>query len=76
MRKFNYSFLNCAKNMPPLTHSISVPFDITKSDVAKWLVSQPDIMQKVFDMACNKGLIKFNSTNKCWQGVDYKNDYH
>ncbi len=71
MKKLNYDFLDCAKDMPPLAHSTSKPFDITKSEVAKWLVSQPEVMQKIFNMASNRAVIKFNSETQMWQGVNY-----
>lgn len=73
MKKMNYIFLESAKEMPPLAHTTTKPFDITKSEVAKWLVSQPEIMQKVFDMAANHKVIKYNTEKKTWQGVDYDN---
>ncbi len=74
MRKLNYNFLDCAKNMPMLKHTNTVPFDITKSEVAKWLVSQPAIMQKIFNMASNHNVIKFNPATQLWQGVNYTDD--
>lgn len=46
--KLNYDFLKCAAFMPPLLHSTAKPFDITQSEVAGWLASQPEIMQKIF----------------------------
>jgi len=74
VNKLNYDFLNCAKYMPPLKHTKSIPFDIRKSDVAKFLMTQPDIMQKIFDMACRKGVIEYNPDTQTWQGVNYKDD--
>ncbi len=43
--------LKCATKMPPLIHKAgdgAVKFDITKSEVAQWLLQQPDIMQYAF----------------------------
>ncbi len=71
MRKLNYGFMDCARKMPPLRHNATQTFDITKSEVAKWLVSQPGIMQKVFDMAANHKVIRFNADMQCWEGADY-----
>ena len=71
MKKLDYSFLECARQMPPMKHIKSEPFDITQSEVAKWLVSQPDIMQKIFDMARRKGLIEYDSETNTWKGIDY-----
>ena len=39
MKKLDYKFLECARKMPPLQHVKSKPFDITQSEVAKWLAS-------------------------------------
>ena len=40
------------------------------SDVAKWIIQQPEVMQKIFDMANRHGFIKYNPETKTWQGVD------
>ncbi len=72
--KLNYDFLNCAKHMPPLKHKKTTTFDIRESDVAKFLMTQSDIMQKIFDMACRKGVIKYDPNTQTWQGVNYEND--
>ena len=70
-RKLNYDFLKCATFMPPLLHSTAKPFDITQSEVAGWLASQPEIMQKIFEMASRKGLIVFDENTGRWQGIYY-----
>lgn len=72
-KKLNYDFLECARKMPPLRHIISGSFDITQSEVAKWLTAQPDIMQKIFDMATNHKVISYDPKQKTWKGV-YHND--
>lgn len=72
-KKLNYEFLNCVKKMPSLKHKDkNGQFDITKSEVCNWLITQPDIAQKIFDMAMNKGVIKFDSQTGTWQGVEYE----
>lgn len=71
MKKTNYDFFGSAKKMPPLCHSTTKPFDITKSEVAIWLAAQPEIMQKLFDIANTKGLIRYDSISGKWQGVDF-----
>lgn len=71
-RKLDYTFLDCAKKMPPLSHSMQgQKFDITKSEVAQWLKEQPQIMQKIFNMAGNQKIITYNADTGKWQGVDY-----
>lgn len=63
--------LKAAEYMPPLRHSIpDEPFDIKESEVARWLCSQPDIMQYVFDEAHSKKLIKYEK-NGFWRGVEW-----
>lgn len=69
--KINYGFLNCARKMPELHHSkTGSEFDIRDSEVVKWLMQQPEIMQKIFDMASRKGVIVFNPDTKTWKGAD------
>ena len=46
-------------------------FDIRKSEVAKWICSQPEVLQKIFDMANRKGLIEYDSETNTWKGIDY-----
>ncbi|MDO5785689.1 MAG: hypothetical protein Q4P20_11565 [Eubacteriales bacterium] len=74
MKKLNYDFLNCAKKMPPMCHRKHEKFDIRDSEVARWLISQPDIMQKIFNMATNNGVIKYDREAGCWKGIDYDDD--
>lgn len=68
----NYDFLNAAKYMPRLSHKKpNMQFDIRKSEVAKWICSQPEVLQKIFDMANRKGLIEYDSETNTWKGIDY-----
>jgi hypothetical protein len=67
----SYDFLNCARKMPALHHSkTGEVFDIENSEVAAWLTSQPDIMQKIFDLATRKGVIVYDAASKTWRGAD------
>lgn len=71
-KKMKYDFLECVKSMPPLIHSKKgETFNIAESEVAKWIASQPDIMQKIFDTARYHGVIEFDPETGTWQGVDY-----
>lgn len=68
------SKFDCAKDMPPLRHSApGEPFDIEDSEVARWLCSQPSIMQYVFDKvsSCGKGMrfIEYDPATGLWEGV-------
>ncbi len=66
-----------AKKMPPLKHNPEGDFDPQKSEVIKWLVSQPDILNYIFDAVRGNGRrespIIYNPETKTWQGVDYGN---
>ena len=71
----NYDFLFCAKQMPALRHKkTNEDFDVKQSAVCNWLAKQPEVMQKLFEMAKNKGLIVYDSQTGMWQGVDYAAD--
>lgn len=62
-----------AKHMPKLGHWIDreggQPFDIRKSEAAKWLCSQPEIMAAVFDICKTNHLIAYDKGNNMWHGV-------
>lgn len=70
MRKLNYDFLNIARNMPRLKHKVGDRFDINTSEVIKWLVSQPEIMDKIFIMANNHKVIVYDPDAGEWRGAD------
>lgn len=73
MRKKPSRKLNVLKEMPQLFHrKPGYNFSIANSEVIKWMISQPDIQQYVFDKASALGYIVFNSEINKWQGVDYK----
>lgn len=69
-------YLDIAKKMPPLYHTIpGEDFDIAKSEVAKWLVSQPEILNYVVNRIKGSNgqttYIVFDPKTRKWQGVDY-----
>lgn len=69
-KKVNRDYLNCAKKMPRLRHTVGDKFDIRTSEVVKWLLNQPDIMQQVFNSAMNSKVIVFDSDTHEWRGAD------
>jgi hypothetical protein len=72
----NRRLLAAAAKMPPLDHwpdSEPPVFDIMKSEVAKWLVDQPQIRQWVFDWFRRTRAIEFVESG-VWQGVLYGQD--
>lgn len=67
--------LDIAKTMPPLYHKLpNEDYDVNKSEVAKWLVNQPDIMNYIVNRikSCKNFIVYDPSTGK-WHGVDYDN---
>lgn len=74
-KKQNYKYMQCARKMPPLYHTIpGEKFDIRKSRVVWWLVKQPEIMQKLFDVASSHKLIEYDVATKKWKGVNFIDD--
>lgn len=75
MTKMKYDFLEGVKKMPPLRHTAEDgTFDVACSEAAKWIVSQPGVMQKIFDTARYRGVIEYDADTGTWQGVDYDGD--
>lgn len=70
--KFVIALDQCARQMPALRHRTCEPFDITESEAAAWLCSQPDVMDAVFDKAKQKGFIVFDPATRTWRGVDHE----
>lgn len=72
MKKISYDFLNGAKKMPPSYHTLpDREFDIMDSRVCDWLMADPAIRQKVFDMAVNRKVIVYDPETGMWKGTDY-----
>lgn len=71
--KLSAKFTKSATKMPTLRNSMpGESFDICRSEAARWLCSQPGIMQYVFDKAKSNGLIEYDDITKTWQGIDYE----
>lgn len=63
--------LDVAKKMPPLHHTLpGSGFDIAKSEVVRWLTSQPEIMQLIFNAVKTKYIV-YDKATGTWRGVDY-----
>ncbi len=59
------------RKMPPLHHTLpEQPFCLENSEVVRWLLNQPDVMQAVFDKA--KKYLHYNADTGTWQGIDYE----
>lgn len=65
--------LKCTTYMPRLKHKPEPdePFDISKSEVAKWLVQQPDVLQYVFSRLKNSGFIVYDKDTNEWYGSNF-----
>ena len=73
--KIDYKFLDCAKRMPALYNKLpNEQYDIKKSEVVAWLVNQPEIQSKVFDMAKAQHVIEYDKDSKKWKGIDFVED--
>ena len=74
---FSHSkLLAIAKHMPPLYHKLpGEVFDIMESEVVKWLIQQPEILNYIFNRINGKTpYIVYNPTTGKWQGIDYEED--
>ena len=65
--------LNMIKHMPPLYHTLPrQDFDIRKSEVIKWLMEKPDILNYLWDHIRQSGAIEYDRETQKWRGVDYE----
>lgn len=71
MQKLNYDFLKPIKKMPPLRHKIGDTFDVNTSEVISYMIAQPEVRQKLFDVANQRGVIIYDPKTKTWRGCDY-----
>lgn len=63
--------LDVAKQMPPLRHKLpGKEFDIARSEVVRWLVAQPEIMQLIFNAVKAKYIV-YDKPTGTWHGVDH-----
>lgn len=70
------SFLENAKKMPPLFHSLpNCEFDINDSEVVNWLMNQTETKRFVCERIMNRSKklkpIEYNQNTGKWQGVEY-----
>jgi len=61
--------------MPVLRHwpHRDKPFKFEDSEVVKWLMQQPEVMEKAFEHARSSGMIVFNQETKDWKGCGQYN---
>ena len=74
MRTQRSKLLDAVKRMPELRHSIpGKEFKIQNSEVIKWLIMQPEILNYIWNNIKNSETIKYDAESGCWSGVDYDN---
>lgn len=73
-KKKKYSVnLDIGRKMPPLYHTLpGQDFDYDKSEVLKWIASQPVMLNFVRDQLNSAGYISYNPDTGQWMGVDYR----
>jgi len=60
--------LEVVREMPPLRHSIpGEPFRMENSEVVKWLLRQPEVLQYLFDKA--KVYLVYDAATGTWRGT-------
>ncbi|MEG1433852.1 hypothetical protein [Eubacterium sp.] len=65
--------LSIGRKMPPRYHKLpGEDYDIKKSEVIRWLIQCPDILEYVWDQFKQSGDIEYNPETGKWQGVDYE----
>jgi hypothetical protein len=47
----------------------SQPFELFKSEVISWLISQPEILSYLFSKLHNSGAIQFDPNTETWHGA-------
>lgn len=64
-----------ASKMPSgLHHSFpDQPFNIEESEVIHWLLSQPDVLNYLFQKVKDSDAIVYDSKSKTWHGKDVQN---
>jgi len=68
--------MRVAAKCPPLTHWLGhdQSFSIAQSEVVKWLIKQPEVLQLVFNIAKHSGAITFDLDSRCWRGVNWQRE--
>lgn len=57
------------RQMPALRHKLDgEEFSWERSEVAKWMMGQPEVMKYIFDKAHGTGIIVYEATSGTWKG--------
>ena len=72
-KKKRSKLLEVARDMPPLHHTLlNQEFNIAKSEVTKWLISQPEILNYLWNNIKQSADVFYDNDSGTWQGVDYE----
>lgn len=65
-----------ASHMPRLVHKPlgAEGFDITRSEVVRWMTSKPELLQLLFNTVVQSGAIRYNHAMQVWEGVSKEED--
>lgn len=64
--------LDVGRRLPPLYHKIpEKEYNVKNSEVIKWLIQRPSILEFIWDQFKQSGDIFYDSNTGKWQGVDY-----
>ena len=64
-----------ARNLPPLFHKLpECEYSPKNSQVIKWLIERPSILDFIWDQIKQSGDVFYNHETGKWQGVDYEPD--
>ena len=64
-------FLDVGKSMPRLYHTLpNEEFDYDKSQVLKWIASQPELLNYLKYMLFYLGYIEYDKATGTWKGID------
>jgi hypothetical protein len=67
--------LDVGRKLPPSFHKMpDQTFDIKKSEVAKWLINQPEILNFVVEIMKKSEAIVYDKETGKWQGVDWEDE--
>lgn len=63
--------LDIGKSMPRLYHTLpNEEFDYDKSQVLKWIASQPELLKYMYSKLSSIGYIEYDKTTGLWKGID------
>lgn len=63
--------LDIGKSMPTLYHTLpNEEFDYDKSQVLKWIASQPELLKYMHNKLSNIGYIEYDKATGTWKGID------